>query len=377
MIGNTLLYIDPGTGSLIGSTLMGLGLAIIFSLKGLFYKFTSFLSGKKNSRDCNFEGQLVFFCEGRNYFNVFKPILNELIKEKQHFVYLTADKDDPNLKIKSEYAKLVCLGTISNAIFSLNKLKAKLCVMTTPQLNILMLKRSKDCKHYCQLGYCPTDLHTFKKFAFDDFDSVLCTNNFEIKSIRELEEKRKLPKKQLFETGCPYYQDIKVEDKRYLNKKKTILLAPTWGEKSFLSETNIILNSLLTLDYDIIFRPHPQSFISDIDILNKIFDNFKDKIEVDKRVDNGRESSSRADFLICDVSGMIYDFAFMYRRPVLVISRELKEMPGYEREDLDHRDSAFDFIEEVGSLLKIEDINKLEEIVLKVSNKKISRRNYK
>ena len=270
MIDGGLLYIDPGTGSLIGSTLMGLGLVVVFSVKSFFYRAVSFFTGKKNFKDCNFEGKLVFFNEGKNYWNCFKPVLDEMIKEKQPFVYLTCDKDDPGLKMNYEGAELIYLGSFQEAIFSLNKLKAKVCVMTTPQLEILMLKRSKDVEHYVNLMHSPSDIHDYKKFAFDYFDSVLCTSSFQIEELRYLEELRKTRVKELFETGCTYYQGRREHVKEIKNESPVILLAPTWGAKGFLLYVNKMLEILLKLNFKVIFRPHPQSFISEKETIKNI-----------------------------------------------------------------------------------------------------------
>ena len=80
-------YIDPGTGSLLISLLISFVLSIIFSVRNLFYKIILFFSGKKYKGSNDFENKLVFFNEGKNYWNVFKPVLDELITNKQKFIY--------------------------------------------------------------------------------------------------------------------------------------------------------------------------------------------------------------------------------------------------------------------------------------------------
>ena len=195
------------------------------------------MGGSKSSVDCNFEGKLVIFSEGGIYWNVFRPVLEGLIEAKQECIYLTADKQDPGLEMVSEYIESKYLGNMNAAIFSLNRMKARVCVMTTPQLNVLQLKRSKGVRHYCHIMHAPADVHYYDKYAFDDYDSVLCTSRYQIENIRILEEKRGEKKKMLFETGCTYFDGIEAVQRNDVESEpKTVVIAPTWGEKSFLDK---------------------------------------------------------------------------------------------------------------------------------------------
>tara|TARA_B110000211_G_scaffold205067_1_gene239083 strand:+ start:387 stop:704 length:318 start_codon:yes stop_codon:yes gene_type:complete len=105
----------------------------------------------------------VFFNEGQRYWNVFGPVLKELIHKKQSFVYLSADKNNEGLKLNNEFCEAYYLGEINQSVFLLNQLKAKICVMTTPQIGILNLRRSKHVKHYCNLLHSPVNIHFYKK----------------------------------------------------------------------------------------------------------------------------------------------------------------------------------------------------------------------
>ena len=226
-----LAYIDPGTGSLIISALIGAFLTFLFTLKGIFYRILSRLSIKTNHLNHDFTGKLVLFNEGERYWNVFEPVLIELIKNKQSFIYLTADKNDSGLKLNNKLCEAHYCGNINQSIILLNRLKAKMCVMTTPQLDILTLKRSKNVTHYCYLFHSPVDIHYYKKFAFDRFDSILCVNDFHMKNLRRLENIRNDKKKSLFKIGCSYYDILDNSNSKIRN---SILIAPSWGEKSFV-----------------------------------------------------------------------------------------------------------------------------------------------
>jgi len=111
-----LAYIDPGTGSLLISALVGGILTFLFTLKGIFYKVLSTFSGKASYLDYDFTNKLVFFNEGQRYWHVFEPVLTELIKNNQTFVYLTSDKNDIGLKLDNEFTETYYCGSLNQSI---------------------------------------------------------------------------------------------------------------------------------------------------------------------------------------------------------------------------------------------------------------------
>ena len=115
--------------------------------------------------------------------------------------------------------------------------------------------------------------------------------------------------------GCPYFDgmlsrktvDLKPDD-------DTILIAPMWGKNGLLTRTGSMIPKLLAqAGYHVILRPHPQSFISDKELMDKLQSELKsfDNIEWDRNPD-GFKSLSRAQLMISDVSGVIFDFAFIF-----------------------------------------------------------------
>ncbi|WGK70281.1 CDP-glycerol glycerophosphotransferase family protein [Candidatus Haliotispira prima] len=406
-----LSYIDPGTGSLLGSAVIGLTLALIFYMRGLFYRLLSAVTGRRNACHSDFSEQLVFFSEGRNYWHVFQPIFRELLSQNntqqqlggRPMVYLTADKDDPGLEWLSQYPQQVqtfCPGTLSSTIYTMNRLKAAMCVMTTPQLDIMQLKRSAHVGHYCHVMHSPDDIHTYEKFAFDYFDSVLCTSRHVMDNLRYLQQQRQtdymrkkglIQKRQLLETGCPYYQNYFFDsdykpnsgtDNNADNGEKggqatvpqlCVLLASSWGERSFLNHIESILEQLLQLSCRVIFRPHPQAWVSDKKVLEQTEKLYGERVQIDREVDN-RPSMQQADVLICDISGIIYDFAFIHQKPVLALYPDQTKSAGYEAGDLQTPSSTFALLEEVGASLPIADIDQLDWLLPQVVQKQVSRR---
>ena len=119
--------------------------------------------------------------------------------------------------------------------------------------------------------------------------------------------------------------------------ENTILIAPTWGKNGLLTRTGSMIPKLLAeAGYHVILRPHPQSFISDKALMDKLTEELKGytNIEWDRNPD-GFKSLSRAQLMISDVSGVIFDFAFIFLRPVISVgSGPMKD--GFEAWEIPH-----------------------------------------
>lgn len=369
-------YIDPGTGSLLVSTIVGMVITILFSARNVFYHLIAGMHGRNFKNENDFSGKIVFFNEGKNYWNIFRPVIEALLEREVPLVYLSAEKEDTIVPLTEKYSHSPhltthYLGSIKKAIPFLNTLKADICIMTTPQINILTLKRSKHVRHYSHIIHAPDDIHTYKKFAFDYFDSVLCSNSYQIKNIRQLEHDRNKPAKQLLETGCTYYnltsKPVSISD------DNTILLAPTWGEKSFLKEHGeAIIEHLLEHNYTVIFRPHPQSWTADKYLLDDIIARFEgnDKFFLDNAIDNN-EAIAKSSLVLCDISGMVYDVAFIHHKSVISIVKDSKTK-GYEGYTLTSTPSVISLVEDIGKVMSTDDISNLDTIIKTLSTKQIN-----
>lgn len=369
---STLLYIDPGTGSLLISAVVGFFLTLLFTLKGFFFKLSYMFSGKGDGYLPDLTGEVVFFSEGKGYWRVFRPVIEEMICRKQRVTYLSADRDDPGLAVSSDFVRTHYLGEIRQAIFHLNRLKADVCVMTTPQLDVIALKRSGNTRHYCHIIHSPTDVHAYKKFAFDYFDSVLCSSDAQIRNLRFLERERKTRVKEIFRTGCTYY-DVFAPDKG--ESGDAVLLAPTWGDRTFFKASGKeILRHLLAGGHQVIFRPHPQSWISDAPLMGEIVREFGEHpgLTIDRAV-SGEAAIRSSKLLICDISsGMVFDMAFGYKKPVVAVSFDWKD-GGYEASDLPNETAAVELLRDIGAVVDARSLEGISRIVNQVADKEITR----
>ncbi|MBN2656835.1 MAG: CDP-glycerol glycerophosphotransferase family protein [Spirochaetales bacterium] len=361
-------YIDPMSGSTILYVLFALAATLFYSVAGLFYRFKNMMAGRGFSTQTSFDKtDIVFFSEGKQYWNVYLPVIKALEKREIKSAYVTADPADAALSYNSPFLEVKALGSMNSALAFMNQLKAPVVVTTTPQLDIFTFKRSKNVRHYAHILHSPTDTHTYRQFAFDYFDSVLCSGPYQIKSIRETEKKRGTAPKKLLETGLTYY-DIMMGETETVSpgsgRRPSILVAPTWQPYSILNRFGVdFFKSLLSDDYKVIFRPHPQSFVSFPELVKEVMDEFKDNenFALDDRP-SGSQSMGESSLMISDLSGVIYDYLFLYEKPVILMDTDLNR-DGMEAWDLDHEMWDKTLCRAAGKTISEDDIPHLPSIV--------------
>lgn len=113
------------------------------------------------------------------------------------------------------------------------------------------------------------------------------------------------------------------------NGTRTVLLAPSWGTSSILSRYGSeFIKDLLATGYHIIVRPHPQSFTSEKELMDKLMTEFpeNDQLEWNRDSDNF-DALNRSDILISDFSGVIFDFSLVFDKPVICADTEFDASP--------------------------------------------------
>ena len=75
-----LLYIDPGTGSMLFAILIGILGAVTYLLKNWMVKLRFLLSGGKKVEANADKLPVVIFSDDKRYWNVFEPVCREFDK---------------------------------------------------------------------------------------------------------------------------------------------------------------------------------------------------------------------------------------------------------------------------------------------------------
>ncbi|MCR5605262.1 MAG: CDP-glycerol glycerophosphotransferase family protein, partial [Treponema sp.] len=316
--------------------------------------------------------EYVIYSEDKRYWNVFKPVLDEFEKRKIDITYYVGKEDDPVFNEKYQYVHSEVIGEGNKAFAKLNLLSAGFVLMTTPGLQVYQLKRSKNVKHYSHIFHSPGDPTMYRLFGIDYFDSILCTGDYQFEDIRTMEKQRELPAKELLTVGCTYLDVFKKkmeEIPEEENHKFTILVSPSWGKSALLSlYGEKLLDPLVKTGWNIILRPHPQSKISEADMLKRLEEKYKDTPNLiwDTNRDNFY-SLKKADLMITDFSGIIWDYTFLCDKPVMYANAEMDLMP-YDAYDINHEIWQFKTIKEIGIKIEEKDFQNIKQVIENASD---------
>ncbi len=366
MQSNMLLYIDPGTGAMLFTTIIGLVTTASFVLKKYVIKLKFRLTGGKEAVASDEKIPYVIFSDSKRYWNVFGSICDEFEKRKIPVEYWTASPDDPALSQDYEYVKCSFIGEGNRAYAKLNMMNAYICLGTTPGLDVYQWKRSRNTKYYVHTSHEVGGFLWYRMFGIDYFDAILLTGAFQEAEIRELEKIRHLPAKEMPVVGATYMDELaeKVKNCGITPEGTTVLLAPTWGPSSILNRFGVdFLEALKDTGYEIIVRPHPQSKTSEKDLLERLEKEFPESEKWHWNYDNDNfEVLAKSSILISDFSGVVYDYALAFNRSFIYVDTELDKSP-YDvcwRETPCWRETSMPLI---GRKLEKEEIPQIKEII--------------
>lgn len=331
-------YLDPGTGSMLLSVFVGLISGVYFvirklpsTLRSLFFRLT----GKTDALKHN---TLTFYAESAAYWTTFRPILVALEKLGVQSSYLTSDEKDPVFASGLKCVHPRFIGKSNTAYTALGFLQTKVLVLTTPGIDVLQIRRSPGVGRYVHVVHAVGDIHTYKLFSFDYYDAVYCAGPGQVKSLRALEALRGTRPKELPQLGCPYLDGLVERARKAASPEEgTVIVAPTWGRNGLLTRTGAMIPKMLAqAGFRVILRPHPQSFVSEPELMEKLAQELApfDNVQWDRHPD-GFASLARAQLMVSDISGVIFDFAFVFLRPVVSVGAgPLKD--GFEAWEIPH-----------------------------------------
>ena len=363
---NYLLYIDPGTGSMLFSLVMGISIVISFFIKSVILKIKFVLSGGKANIMEEKSIPYVIFSDHKRYWNVFKPICDQFEARKIPLVYYTQSEDDPALSVKYEYVKAEYIGEGNKGFAKMNFLNADICLSTTPGLDVLQWKRSKNCKCYVHVPHSADELAGYRMFGLDYYDAVLATGKNQVDLIRTIESLRPtVAKKEVVTVGSLVLDNLKARydsvSHETKNEKPVVLVAPSWGKSGILSRYGEkFLTAMQKTDFKVIIRPHPQTVVSEKNILEPLTQKFS-CFEWNYDNDNF-DALNKADILITDFSGIIFDFACVFNRPLIYADTHFDTLP-YDADWLNEKRWSEKVLTDIGVQLKEEDFENLETVI--------------
>lgn len=369
-------YLDPGTGSMLLSVCIGLVSTAWFMarkvpslVRAALFKVTgkARLLGRKH---------LVIYGESANYWGTFKPLLEEFGRRGVEVEYLTSTENDPCFS--ADLAPCITcryIGTGNAAYTALNLLEADALVLTTPGVGVLQIRRSKGVDNYIHVLHSVGDVFYYKLYAFDYYDAVICNGDYQVKSIRALEALRGTKPKELPIAGVPYLDGL-VARREALGETtpdpNCVLIAPHWGPLNMLTQFGSAVPRILAeAGFDVILRPHPQSYISDVKLMEQLeieLSGYKN-ITWDRNPD-GFASLNRAAVMVSDYSTVVFDFAFVFFRPVITLYDPNPDPGGFEAFDLNHTRWNVTVLKDIGIPVTTPDIEQLPGLVRQLATEK-------
>ena len=308
-----------------------------FSLGSEWNELKKFEDLKQNERD------VVFYSENENSMLIFKSLISELTnKHNLNICYVTSSKDESILKKPNNRIKSFFIGDgVVRTKFFLN-LKAKILIMTMPDLETFHIKKSKVYPvHYVYLFHSMVSTHLiYRRSAFEHFDSIFCVGNYQLDEIRSTEKLYDLKPKNLIRYGYSHLDNLLEKySKRILLPKNNenklhILLAPSWSDDGlFENISEKVIDILLREGYKVTFRPHPMTQKKSKKKIDRMTEKFSknESFLLEQNISNF-DSFLFSDIMITDWSGAALEFAFAFEKPVLFIDVPKKiNNPEYEK----------------------------------------------
>ena len=129
-----------------------------------------------------------------------------------------------------------------------------------------------------------------------------------------------------------------------------------------------MIDNIVNSDYNVIIRPHPQSVISDKDVLEKFKERYKDKDNVEWDFNKlNIYSLARADIMISDFSGVIFDYTFLFEKPVIIPSF-IFDKRGTDAIEIDEEVWTFETLPKISFKLDENNFSNISDIILDAIN---------
>ena len=127
-----------------------------------------------------------------------------------------------------------------------------------------------------------------------------------------------------------------------------------------------MIETLCKTGYHIILRPHPQSMVSEKELIDRLRAAFPENEKLEWNFDNDNfDVLYRSDLLISDYSGVVFDFALVFDKPVIYADVSFDFEP-YDAGWLNNEMWTFRALPKVGVQLTQENAGRLPELIEEV-----------
>ena len=316
----------------------------------------------------NEEKEFVFYSESRFYRNYYIDLIINLKKINQNnTVLITSDRDD--LKYFKNEIKCIYINNIYILNYFFKILNCKFMIMTLTDLGN-HFQKSKLCKYYVYFFHAIGSTHQiYTNFAFKNYDIVLTNGEYQSVELKLTEKKFNYPKKEIINSGYMFLDNLRIKANLNSRESRHILFAPSWNynKENLFDDYGIdIISNLLSENFKVTLRPHPEHYkrsISNINKIKKLFIN-NHNFNLDKNFTN-LKSLEKSEIIITDNSSIVFEYMFIFKRPIIYVDyREKIHNTDREKIDIPTIDEEFKSI--FGNIIKAKSLNNLPELCNKL-----------
>ena len=285
------------------------------NLKNFFVKF------KEINKISNKKPRFIFYSENVAYLKYGYSLIEHLSKKYPGEVYyVSSDVNDKllNLNVINIY---IGQGFLLHYFFK--RVVTDNLFMTLTDLNNDIVKRNNFVKNYIYFFHgAVSTTRIYTSTAFDNYDTILCNGEYQIKEIRQREKIENLKEKKLIKSGFFYFDYLKSKIDGIHNSNE-ILVAPSWNKNrlNFINEDFVeILANLLNSGHKVRFRPHPETVKRSRNLMESYKVKFKNENFVFDDNSENLEAMKNAKCLITDNSGISIEYMLLFKKPVIFYS---------------------------------------------------------
>ena len=285
------------------------------NLKNFFVKF------KEINKISNKKPRFIFYSENVAYLKYGYSLIEHLSKKYPGEVYyVSSDVNDKllNLNVINIY---IGQGFLLHYFFK--RVVTDNLFMTLTDLNNDIIKRNNFVKNYIYFFHgAVSTTRIYTSTAFDNYDTILCNGEYQIKEIRQREKIENLKEKKLIKSGFFYFDYLKSKIDGIHNSNE-ILVAPSWNKNrlNFINEDFVeILANLLNSGHKVRFRPHPETVKRSRNLMESYKVKFKNENFVFDDNSENLEAMKNAKCLITDNSGISIEYMLLFKKPVIFYS---------------------------------------------------------
>ncbi len=265
------------------------------------------------------KSKIIFYSEDKNYQKFSYPLI-EYFSQKfpNEIYYVSSDLNDfiNNLKVKNVYLES---NFLLRYFFTL--VKTDNLFMTLTDLDNSIIKRNKFVKNYVYYFHgAVSTTKIYTNSAFDNYDTILCNGEYQIREIRQREYLNNLKKKKLIRSGFFYFDFLKKKTNTLINDKTEILVAPSWNinKTNFINEDfEKIIKILLKAGFIVRFRPHPETIKRSYKLMLRYKEMFHGKNFIYDDDPSNITALNNSKCLITDNSGIAIECSLIFRKPVI------------------------------------------------------------